>query len=557
MRLMVKLVAGAGLGLGALLAGLPAQAAERAALLLMQSDYDRLDDLSGAPDPEVVSAALSRVDFRIAAREDGNFSRMMAAFDAFLGNLDDDTSRVVVLLSGHFVTNGRETYLLADNAREPMGLGDLTRNGLPMSAVMAAVEDHEEEVVVVLAESGLTGEVGPRARYGIGNLDIPDGVTVALGTPAEAAAFVTRVVANPRIAFVEGAERQSMRLVGYRPGGRDSFLGVESAPAQDTRDADREADRLAWRIATEGNSVASYRRYLERYPNGLNVNEARQRIRALDADPQVIAQRAEEALNLSRDARREIQRNLSILGYNTRGIDGIFGPGTRGAIRGWQEREGLTPTSYLDARQITSIGRQADVRAAELEEEARRQREAEERRDRAFWEETGAFEDEAGYRAYLERYPDGLFSERARQALDDIEAARRARAQQQDRQRWQQAQQVGSVTAYREYLRDFPEGAFADEARRQIAAQERPPEEVAAEQRAQAAEAALGLDGGTRRLVEARLQQLNLEPGPVDGTFDQNTRRALRRYQNARGLPVTGYMDQATAVRMLTGAFFR
>ena len=57
----------------------------------------------------------------------------------------------------------------------------------------------------------------------------------------------------------------------------------------------------------------------------------------------------------------------------------------------------------------------------------------------------------------------------------------------------------------------------------------------------------------TRRLVENRLAALGLEPGNVEGEFDEDTRRALRRFQDARGLEPTGYVNQATLVRVLLG----
>jgi peptidoglycan hydrolase-like protein with peptidoglycan-binding domain len=37
----------------------------------------------------------------------------------------------------------------------------------------------------------------------------------------------------------------------------------------------------------------------------------------------------------------------------------------------------------------------------------------------------------------------------------------------------------------------------------------------------------------------------------VDGTFDADTRRALRNYQRDRGLPVTGFLNEPTLVRLL------
>ena len=68
---------------------------------------------------------------------------------------------------------------------------------------------------------------------------------------------------------------------------------------------------------------------------------------------------------------------------------------------------------------------------------------------------------------------------------------------------------------------------------------------------AAAAEARLNLNPITTRVVEARLRQLGLDPGAVDGQIDENTRRALRRYQRARDLSVTGYLSEQTLVRLL------
>jgi peptidoglycan hydrolase-like protein with peptidoglycan-binding domain len=56
-------------------------------------------------------------------------------------------------------------------------------------------------------------------------------------------------------------------------------------------------------------------------------------------------------------------------------------------------------------------------------------------------------------------------------------------------------------------------------------------------------------------LVEARLQQLGLNPGAVDGRIDNDTRGAIRRYQRDRQLTASGYLDQATVSQMLTDAF--
>jgi peptidoglycan hydrolase-like protein with peptidoglycan-binding domain len=66
-----------------------------------------------------------------------------------------------------------------------------------------------------------------------------------------------------------------------------------------------------------------------------------------------------------------------------------------------------------------------------------------------------------------------------------------------------------------------------------------------------AAESALGLNAITLRLVEARLRQLGLEPGQVDGTLDAESRRALRNFQRDRSLTISGFLNEETIVRLL------
>ena len=52
----------------------------------------------------------------------------------------------------------------------------------------------------------------------------------------------------------------------------------------------------------------------------------------------------EEGLNLSRDQRRRLQEYLTVLGFDTHGIDGLFGPNTRSAVQQWQASIGATGT---------------------------------------------------------------------------------------------------------------------------------------------------------------------------------------------------------------------
>ena len=136
------------------------------------------------------------------------------------------------------------------------------------------------------------------------------------------------------------------------------------------------------------------------------------------------------------------------------------------------------------------------------------------------------------------------------------ELQRREEAGATERQVWEEAVRRGTERAFREYMLSFPDGRYEQEARDRIEVirQENAVREEGLA-RAQSAEDNLGLNDVTRRLVEARLGQLGLDPGTVDGRFDEASRRALRRYQSERGLNATGYMDEGTLIRLLADSF--
>ena len=62
-----------------------------------------------------------------------------------------------------------------------------------------------------------------------------------------------------------------------------------------------------------------------------------------------------------------------------------------------------------------------------------------------------------------------------------------------------------------------------------------------------AAEAALGLDQEAQWLIQRALREQGFDPGPLDGIIGRRTRTAIRRWQTARGLSPTGYVDETSA----------
>lgn len=479
--------------------GLPALA-DDAALLIGVERYQEMRRLSGGDDVTRADDDLRDAGYQVTALTNGAGGDTARVLDAFVDEADD-ADRLVVGLSGRFVTDGGRTWYLTADADQPTLFG-MGGTAVSVDSLLAVLAQTPGQAVMVLGlDTGADDAQGAFLREGLGSLDIPQGVTVIYGAPNQVDDVLSDAVAEAGadiIAFVRDNRR--MELAGFVPQRLVMQPDNRATPEPAT-----DPSLVPWQAAQDADTADSYRDFLFAYPSSDYAAEARQRLDEIESDPVRMDQLAEESLNLTRNDRRKIQRDLTLLEYDTRGVDGIFGPGTRGAIRNWQQNNGFNQTSYLTGEQISRIDGQASRRAVEIAEEEERAREEAERLDRAFWDETGARGDDAGYRAYLDRYPEGLFAQQARAALDDNNEA-------------------------------------LDDNR-------------AGEALARAEEDALNINPILARLIESRLDQMGFSPGRVDGRFDSDTRGAIARYQTRRNLPATGYLNEPTVARLLADTF--
>ncbi len=532
----------------------PLQAEDRA-LILGNEGYDNAAAIVAAFDALRAAPVLEAAGFTVVSGSDLTAANLRARLTELLVEREG-TARLVILLTGHFVRSERGTWFLGTDADAP-DLATVDGMGLPLATVLEIASGAPGGAVVLLGGEERRILLGAGLAAGIGPLDIPQGVTVIRGEAAQIAAFAERdlVQRGQSLAALVSA-RPDLIADGFLSD-LVPFLPAEPGQASNTTVA-AAAERSFWEATKSLATPEAYEAYLKRYPGGLFSTVALAEVTRARSEPGRDARLAEEALGLSRDQRRELQRALSLIGFNTKGIDGIFGAGTRAAIVAWQQKNVVPATSYLTQAQIVRITAQADRRAAELEAEALRRQTEQQALDRAYWAETGS-EDlagdeasrEAGLRAYLKRFPDGLYSEVAADRLKAILAARRAEAEAKDRAAWDLAEAADTEDGYRAYLRTYPDGAFAPAARDRIAALTQTDTDAELLDTARAEEAALGLNGITRTMIESRLDSLGLDPGGVDGQFDDETRRAVRRYQTARDLPATGYLSEQTVVRLL------
>ncbi|MEE4120663.1 MAG: peptidoglycan-binding domain-containing protein [Paracoccaceae bacterium] len=513
--------------------------------------------LIGLPDDSPLPEAFREAGFEVTNTLGQSVSDMRAALSGLLSAADPGERRAIVL-AGAFVHDGRHVWLMERAAGAAPDRGAVGDVALAVDAALAVAAGAPGAAFVALADAAERQAPEPGRGLEAGLVpprDIPQGVTVLHGDLRDVTAALARRALRPGVDVAEAVGRQSgVAALGFLPQRhalRPERAAAAAPAAEPEPERDNAGERGALAHAEEADTRAAWRAYLDAYPDGAGAEAARAAIARIEADPERRAAEAEAALDLDRQRRRQVQSQLAILGHEPRGVDGVFGPNTRDAIARFQRAQGYDGTGYLTRVQLEELSVAAARRQAELEAEAERRRLQAEREDRAVWEATGAEGDEAGLRTYLQRFPDGLFAEEAREALAAIEGETRAAAEAADATAWEQARGVGTVDAYRGYLEARPQGAFAPEARARIEALRAEAAGAGVREAARASERQLGLNDVTRLLVEQRLAQLGLDPGRADGAFDASTRQAIRAFQRNRDLEPTGYLTQATVARML------
>ncbi|MEM9972369.1 MAG: peptidoglycan-binding domain-containing protein, partial [Pseudomonadota bacterium] len=431
-------------------------AAADLALIFANTTYKSYSDPADVRAVPSLEGDFQRAGFQTLVIRDTGTNASPAQAEVLWSQMDE-ADRLVVVFAGHILGTRGQTWLLHSDGGDTSAL-TIGRDAVPVQPFFDLLAARPGEAVVILADSARAIPTGSGVNDKPTLRGVPQGVVAVQGEAGPVVEFVRNELLRPGRSFRAAARRAPdgvrvtgflSRSIGLVPRGSDS--GQVS-----------EEDRL-WSRAQRRDEAAAYQAYLDRFPRGEFAAEARLRLAALTPSPEDRARATEEALELDIDRRRAVQRQLTLLGFNTRGVDGIFGPNTRTAIANFQRSLGDPTTGYLTGNQVARLQAAAQARAAQLQREAEERRRLAEARDRAWWTETGQGETEEGLRAYLNRFPDGLFADEAQSRLAALERQRRREAEEAERLAWDKAVMTGTIASYRDYLGTYPTGIFAAE----------------------------------------------------------------------------------------------
>ena len=146
------------------------------------------------------------------------------------------------------------------------------------------------------------------------------------------------------------------------------------APAVAAVSPGSEVEVEFWRSIKDSNKPEELQAYLTNYPNGQFRPLALSRMAALESgktdkdsqtrnlttgiDPATFtaesSQVTEDQIGLDKGQRRDVQRRLNGLGFDTK-VTGVFNESTRGVIKRWQAARGYTTSGYLNKLQHKAL----------------------------------------------------------------------------------------------------------------------------------------------------------------------------------------------------------
>jgi hypothetical protein len=162
--------------------------------------------------------------------------------------------------------------------------------------------------------------------------------------------------------------------------------GAAPAASAPATSASSEVELEFWRSIKDSNKPEELNAYLTNYPNGQFKSLALARIASLQDGPSTTTrnlttgvdkavytdeatQVSEDQIGLDKGQRRDVQRRLTGLGFDTK-VTGKFDGSTRSVIMRWQAARGYPKTGFLNKPQHTALLSEIVAKADEPEQRA-------------------------------------------------------------------------------------------------------------------------------------------------------------------------------------------
>ena len=138
----------------------------------------------------------------------------------------------------------------------------------------------------------------------------------------------------------------------------------QKADAEAKQKADAEAKQKADAEAKQKADAEAKRKADDEAKQRADAEAKKADAAADAATRKAAAEAAETALQLTSADRQRLQAALTVLGFDTRGSDGVFGPRSREMIASWQRARGQPDTGFLSAAQQEALLREASLESA-------------------------------------------------------------------------------------------------------------------------------------------------------------------------------------------------
>ncbi len=401
-----------GVGIFLVLLMTPALAERRVALVIGNADYQSVSPLDNPKrDAEAIATSLTNLGFDVVTGIDLDQRGMQKALRRFSQALVG-SDVALFYYAGHGIQVDGQNYLIPVDA-ELQDETDLPFATVEMNLILDQMEREprvklvfldacrdnpfKEQLASRVSRTRSTGQVAD----GLAQMSVTSsgGTLIAYatdpgalaidGNPNERHSPFTQALLN----HIErpGLEIHSMMIdvrsevwdttsEQQRPWSNSSLTGkfYFSAPEPATiapvayvpRDAEPRAalpeiERELWRAAAIGDTVEDYQVYLNSFPNGRFSPLAEARLEHLSRDAQASPQSPPDAplapverealIGMTPRNMRELQRRLTLAGFNTGGADGVLGPQSRAAISAWQQSINATPTGFVTGPQMRRL----------------------------------------------------------------------------------------------------------------------------------------------------------------------------------------------------------